>query len=350
MDAHADHATLDALGQRIGRTVRDERLGKRWSLGDLARASGLSKTILARIERGDGNPSIETLWRVSQALGVPLGTLLAPSSRPRTRLLPARAAEPLISESGMAARLLHAEGRPHRSEIYDIELPRGVDQRSDPHLPGTEELIVCIRGRLRLGPYEEEVELGPGDAAWFAADVAHHYVALREDAHAVLDAVPGRAAVTRAATLQPAVAGIIAAVVGFASAFAIVLAGLRAVGADDAAGRFRPARPVGHHGRRRDRVVVAPQNAADPGLVDAGRGAAHHRRAGPGRLSGGARGGRARRRPHRARRRVAVDDPGHHGDSRRHWRTGCCAGVLFRSASRPHAHSSRTRCSRFPSS
>jgi quercetin dioxygenase-like cupin family protein len=80
----------------------------------------------------------------------------------------------------MAARLLHAESLPHRSEIYDIELPQGVDQRSDPHLPGTEELVVCIRGRLRVGPHEEEVELGPGDAVWFAADVAHHYVALRE--------------------------------------------------------------------------------------------------------------------------------------------------------------------------
>ena len=53
------------------------------SLGDLARASGLSKTILARIEGGDGNPSVETLWRVSRALRVPLGALLAEDARRR---------------------------------------------------------------------------------------------------------------------------------------------------------------------------------------------------------------------------------------------------------------------------
>jgi transcriptional regulator with XRE-family HTH domain len=171
---------LDALAARIGAAVRELRLAQRWSLGDLARASGLSKTILARIERGEGNPSVETLWRVSRALDVPLGTLLSPRTGPRARAIPARSGQPISSEGGMDAWLLHAAGREHRSEVYDIELPKGVDQRTEPHLPGTEELIVCVKGRVRVGPYDQEIELAPGDAAWFTADVAHHYVALRD--------------------------------------------------------------------------------------------------------------------------------------------------------------------------
>jgi XRE family transcriptional regulator, regulator of sulfur utilization len=171
---------LTELSQRIGRAVRGFRLGQGWSLGELARASGLSKTILARIERGDGNPSVETLWRVSQALRVPLGALLAPSGQPRVRVISTRSVEPLHSESGMTARLLHAEGREHRSEIFAIDLPKGVDQHSDAHLPGTEELVCCLKGRVRLGPVGDEVEIAAGDAAWFAADVPHHYEALRD--------------------------------------------------------------------------------------------------------------------------------------------------------------------------
>jgi transcriptional regulator with XRE-family HTH domain len=172
---------LGALAAKIGAAVRELRDARRWSLGELARASGLSKTILAKIERGDGNPSVETLWRVSRALGVPLGTLLSPPSRrPRVRAIRARAGEPLASESGMAAWLLHAAGHEHRSEVFDIELPRGVDQATDGHLPGTEELIVCVKGRVRVGPYDQEVELGPGDAVWFTADMPHHYEALRD--------------------------------------------------------------------------------------------------------------------------------------------------------------------------
>ena len=172
---------LDALGGQIGAAVRGLRDARRWSLGELARASGLSKTILAKIERGDGNPSVETLWRVSRALGVPLSALLSPpAQRPRVRAIRARSGEPLAAESGMAAWLLHAAGREHRSEVFDLDLPRGTDQATDAHLPGTEELIFCVKGRVRVGPYEQEVELGPGDAVWFTADVPHHYEALRD--------------------------------------------------------------------------------------------------------------------------------------------------------------------------
>lgn len=172
---------LDALAARIGAAVARLRDGRRWSLGDLARASGLSKTILAKIERGDGNPSVETLWRVSRALGVPLGALLSPPVPwPRVRAVPARSGEAIASESGMSAWLINSAAHEHRSEVFDLELPRGVDQETGAHLPGTEEVIVCVKGRVRVGPYEQEAELGPGDAVWFSADVPHHYHALRD--------------------------------------------------------------------------------------------------------------------------------------------------------------------------
>ena len=180
MATSASGDDLGTLGRRIGDAVRTHRTARGWSLTELGRASGLSKTILARIERGDGNPSVETLWRIAQALRVPLGALLTPSARPRVRTIRGREGEALRSASGMAAWLLHAEGREHRSEVYDIVLPRGTEQASEPHLPGTEELIVCVRGSVRVGPVGEEAELRAGDAAWFTADVAHHYLALRD--------------------------------------------------------------------------------------------------------------------------------------------------------------------------
>ena len=165
------------LADRIGRVIRAHRLAQGMSLGDLARASGLSKTILARIESGAGNPSVETLWRVSRALTLPLGALLAEDEAPRVRAIPARSGEALNAEGGMAAWLIHADGREHRSEVYEIAFEAGVEQRTDAHLPGTEEVVVCVEGALRVGPLGEPVALGPGDAVWFAADVAHGYVA-----------------------------------------------------------------------------------------------------------------------------------------------------------------------------
>jgi len=82
--ATGEDPALDALARRIGAVVHRHRAAQGLSLGELGRAAGLSKTILARIERGDGNPSMETLWRISKALGLPLGALLAdvPHTRP----------------------------------------------------------------------------------------------------------------------------------------------------------------------------------------------------------------------------------------------------------------------------
>lgn len=170
---------LESLTQRIARVIRERRYVTGATLGEVAGEAGLSKTILSRIENGHGNPSVETLFRIARALDLPLASLLAEDEAPRARVIPARSGPELYADSGMTAWLIHAQARGHHAEVYDIVLPAGTDQRTAGHLPGTEELVVCLTGRLRVGPVGEEVALGPGDAAWFAADGEHHYVALR---------------------------------------------------------------------------------------------------------------------------------------------------------------------------
>jgi transcriptional regulator with XRE-family HTH domain len=173
------------LNQRLGRRVRARRVERGDSLGDLARASGLSKTILSKIESGDGNPSVETLWRLSQALGVALGTLVeVEDEAPRTRLIPRRSGAALAADSGMASWMIHAGSG--RTELHELSLPAGASHRSGAHLPGTEEVVLCLSGRVEAGLDGEAAELEPGDAVWFVADGPHAYRALGgEDARAL---------------------------------------------------------------------------------------------------------------------------------------------------------------------
>jgi transcriptional regulator with XRE-family HTH domain len=160
--ATGEDPALDALARRIGAVVHRHRAAQGLSLGELGRAAGLSKTILARIERGDGNPSMETLWRISKALGLPLGALLAEDQGPRVRRIPSRSGERLRAEAGTEGWLIHAEGRPRRPELYDLDLPAGAQHRSEPHLPGTEETVTCLRGRVRVGPVGRRSSSGRG--------------------------------------------------------------------------------------------------------------------------------------------------------------------------------------------
>jgi transcriptional regulator with XRE-family HTH domain len=171
--------SLESLGAQIAGAIRSRRRASGKTLEQLATDSGLSKTILSRIENGRGNPSVETLFRIARALEVPLSVLLEVATTPAARRIPARSGMALLGDSGMSAWLIHSESTPYQVELIELDLPAGVDHPNDGHLAGTVELVYCLRGRLRVGPLGDEVELAVGDCAWFRADTPHHYIALR---------------------------------------------------------------------------------------------------------------------------------------------------------------------------
>lgn len=166
------------MARRVGERVEALRKRRGWTQAELAVRTELSRTILSKIERGDGNPSIGTLWRISRSLEVPLGDLLEDPSPPRTRVIRATEGDAMDDPSGMVGRLLHADRRERRTEVYAIAFPEAAYRASPAHLPGTEEVVVVTSGSLKVGPTITAQTLGAGDAMWFASDVAHHYIAL----------------------------------------------------------------------------------------------------------------------------------------------------------------------------
>src|SRR6266702_8639261 len=72
-----------ALALAIGVRVRQERQSRRWTLDQLAEAAGVSRRMVVNVEQGAANPSVGTLLRISDALGVGLPALVeAPEPRP----------------------------------------------------------------------------------------------------------------------------------------------------------------------------------------------------------------------------------------------------------------------------
>lgn len=63
--------------QRIGRVIRDRRRARGWSQEDLADVSGMHRTFIGRLERGEeANPTMTTLMRVAVALQMSVVELL----------------------------------------------------------------------------------------------------------------------------------------------------------------------------------------------------------------------------------------------------------------------------------
>jgi transcriptional regulator with XRE-family HTH domain len=62
----------------VSMSLRRERARAALSLTELAKRAGIAKSTLSQLESGAGNPSLETLWALGTALGVPLSRLIDP--------------------------------------------------------------------------------------------------------------------------------------------------------------------------------------------------------------------------------------------------------------------------------
>jgi transcriptional regulator with XRE-family HTH domain len=127
---------------------------------------------LTQLETGGGNPTLETLFALANALSVPPADLIAePPQAPPSRVI--RRGEGVhVARKAVAAWLLD---RTPTAEIYDFTLATSQAQHSAAHPRGTWEHLHIHTGRIRTGPAETPVELGPGDYDAFAADRDHVY-------------------------------------------------------------------------------------------------------------------------------------------------------------------------------
>lgn len=65
------------LARTFGTVIRQVRRESRWSQEELAGRAGLNRCYLGEVERGEAVPSLETLFKLARAVGLPLSTLLA---------------------------------------------------------------------------------------------------------------------------------------------------------------------------------------------------------------------------------------------------------------------------------
>jgi transcriptional regulator with XRE-family HTH domain len=170
----------------IAANLRRERERAGLSLSEVARRAGLAKSTLSQLEAGTGNPSVETLWSLGVALGVPFSQLVDPPT-PRVRVVRAGEGASIAAEQSEFAATLLASGSPHaRRDLYLMALEPGSARTAEAHLPGSVEHLVVAHGSLRAGPLDAQVELHPGDYITFRGDVPHGYAALEPGTWGVL--------------------------------------------------------------------------------------------------------------------------------------------------------------------
>lgn len=170
----------------LSTSLRRERARAGLTLTELARRAGIAKSTLSQLESGTGNPSLETLWALGLALGVPLSRLVDP---PHQGIQVIRAGEGPIMHAEHAdydAALLASCPPGARRDIYRVIAQPGAPHLANPHMPGTMEHLILGSGRVLAGPDGGAVELGPGDYVRYPSDVPHIFDALEPDTSGVI--------------------------------------------------------------------------------------------------------------------------------------------------------------------
>jgi transcriptional regulator with XRE-family HTH domain len=162
----------------IGEQVRQLRSRRHVSVRAFAAQTGFSPSFISQLENGQVSPSLGSLQRIAQALGVTLGEFFAATAEGEEESLVVRTPERRRLDSTWTDAHLEALGPMSRSRRLEPVLAvfgpggkSGKHLHSNPH----EEFAFVLRGRVRLVLGDEESELAPGDAVTLPAYTLHRW-------------------------------------------------------------------------------------------------------------------------------------------------------------------------------
>jgi transcriptional regulator with XRE-family HTH domain len=171
-----------AIHAAIARQLREQRRQLGLTVAQLSERSGISKGMLSKIENAQASPSLATLARLGEALGVPVTSFFRGLEEEHDALH-VRSGEGLDivrrgTRVGHRYQLLGSvRGAAKRIEPVLVTLTEGSEVFPLFQHEGT-EFIYMLRGRMTYGYGSTRYVMRPGDALEFAGEVPHGPVEL----------------------------------------------------------------------------------------------------------------------------------------------------------------------------
>lgn len=159
----------------VGASLQRLRAARGMSMRTLAKTSGLSANALSMIERGRTSPSVSTLYKLADALAVPV-TAFFGTPEERLQVIHLRAPErsrvPILHGTWEG---LGGEKFIGRVEPFVLNLEAGGDSGPTPMAHTGHEFVFCLSGSIEYRVEERLYDLSPGDSLLFAAHLVHQW-------------------------------------------------------------------------------------------------------------------------------------------------------------------------------
>lgn len=166
---------MDYLSHNVSVNLKRIRQSKGMSLDQVAEQTGVSKSMVAQIERGVANPSIGVLGKITSGLRIEFRELIDPP-RVDFALVDMEHLEPTKEVKGQYRVLTCFPFEDSRfCEIYRIEIEPGGEYFSGSHGEKTREYLAVIEGELTVECYEHIQSIGVNQLYKFESDQDHIY-------------------------------------------------------------------------------------------------------------------------------------------------------------------------------
>lgn len=163
------------LQQVVAKNIKEIRESKKITLDTAAKLTGVSRSMLAQIERGDVNPTISVLWKIANGYKTSFTSLVSPREEGHL-LIKAENVTPLFEGDGL---YINRPAFPFQEntqfETYRIEILKDGYLQAQPHMKGTEEFLTVFSGELEVQTGAERFCIKKGDSLRFRADAEHSY-------------------------------------------------------------------------------------------------------------------------------------------------------------------------------
>lgn len=173
LESPGEQGSESQLGERIAGRVLDLRRAGGLSLDALARRSGVSRSMISLVERGEASPTAVVLERLATALGVPLASLFddpAPSPDPVARA----ADQPVWRDphSGYERRNVSPAGVRSPVRVVEVSFPPGarVAYETGPREPVVHQQVWVLSGGVDVTVGQVTHTLAAGDCLAFVLD------------------------------------------------------------------------------------------------------------------------------------------------------------------------------------
>jgi len=165
----------EATSVDVGSRLKELRETRSISMRALATKSGLSANALSMIERGKTSPSVSTLYKLSDAMGISITAFFGPESDKKQIVFLKSDERTRMSFTRGVFEALGGEQFVGRVEPFMLTMESGAT--SGPHTMSHtgHEFVFCLRGQLDYQVEKEIFHLSVGDSLLFAAQLKHKW-------------------------------------------------------------------------------------------------------------------------------------------------------------------------------